>query len=66
MLTLAWVRFRMACVTIVARISRTTEHFMLRAMGATHVNFSRVHVAQNNILLASALVCTLSVECVLR
>ena len=34
--------FPMACVMIVARISLTTQHFMLLAMAATHVNFIRV------------------------
>ena len=42
MSTLAWVRFPMACVTIVARMSLTTQHFRLLAMGAAHVNFIRV------------------------
>ena len=42
MLPLARVRFLMVCVTNVATISVTTSHFLLRAMGVTHVDVIRV------------------------
>ena len=66
---LAWIRFPMDCVTIVARISlpnNLTFYVTCNGRHARTLNLFAYDAAQNNIMLASAFVCTLYVECILR
>ena len=61
MLPLAWVRFQIACVRIVARIFQLNILCYVQWTPRT-LTLGAYHVTQNDIMLALVFVCTLYVE----